>query len=35
MIMAATIHLPAGVLHAQPERLEVGDPDSVKMVLER
>lgn len=35
MIMAATIHLPAGVLHAQPERLEVGDADSVKMVLER
>jgi hypothetical protein len=35
MIMAAAIHLPAGVLHAQPERLEVGDADSVKMVLER
>jgi hypothetical protein len=35
MIMAATVHLPAGVLHAQPERLEVGDADSVKMVLER
>jgi hypothetical protein len=35
MIMAATIHLPAGVLHAQPERLEVGDAESVKIVLER
>lgn len=35
LIMAATIHLPAGVLHAQPERLEVGDADSVKIVLER
>ena len=35
MIMAATVHLPAGVLHAQPESLEVGDADSVKMVLER
>jgi hypothetical protein len=35
MIMAATIHWPAGVLRAQPERLEVGDADSVKIVLER
>lgn len=35
MIMAATVHLPAGVLHAQSERLKVGDADSVKMVLER
>jgi hypothetical protein len=35
MIMAATVHLPAGVLHAQPESLELGDADSVNMVLER
>ena len=35
MIMAAAVHLPVGVLHAQQEKLEVSDADTVKVVLER
>ena len=35
VILAAAVHWPAGALHAQQEKLEVGDADTVKIVLER
>lgn len=35
VVLVAAVHLPAGALRAQPDKLEVGDADTVKVVLER
>ena len=35
MIVAAAVNGPVGVLHAQQEKLEVNDADTVKVILER
>ena len=35
LIAFSALHVPIGVLHAQTEKLEVADADSVKTVLER
>ena len=34
-LLVAAVSLPVGVLYAQQEKLEVGDADTVKVVLER
>jgi hypothetical protein len=35
LIVAVAVNGPVGVLHAQQEKLEVNDADTVKVVLER
>jgi hypothetical protein len=35
MIVAVAVSGPVGVLHAQQEKLEVNDADTVKVILER